>query len=188
MRSRGNLKLAQQHGFGYMWGELVLGCLAVIRGKVHKLDDLYLLKETHAGNADWPDRDSADDIFSWITGSEFSPKYQAFQACLTEELVRQEGLSVEQAQAVVKHGFWSYLEQSLRNKWRERYRTNAGIVPSPRQTLRRIPGLRQAWGKARGFLPGEANQMTLSALSRPTSPYYQDFKLIYQAIATGVTP
>jgi hypothetical protein len=30
--------------------------------------------------------------------------------------------------------------------------------------------------------------MTLSALLRPTSPYYQDFKPIYQAIATPVTP
>lgn len=148
------------------------------------MESLYMMREIHAGRDTWNERKSLD-IFDWIAGSGFADKYERFRACLREVLVRQDGISLTEAQGVVKQAFWSYLAQGLTRKWQNHYAQNdSGLYSELRVLARRIPGLRSARNKIRSFLTGKDNEISLSleALLCPSCQYHGDFMPIYRAI------
>ena len=181
-----NLELTQRHGFGYYWGEIALGCLSAIQGRVGQLDDLYMMKEAHAGMGDWPDRDSGNGLFDWVTGAAFSGKYHDFEECLAIELARKDGIVEDDAREVVREAFWSHLAQGLTKKWQAKYApNNAGLRYNSRRVAQRYPVFRRLWHRSRSYLPGKSKQMSLPALLRPASPYHRDFMPIYESIITS---
>lgn len=187
---RQHIQLCCQHDLGYWWGELALGSFAVIRGRVKRLNCLYLLKEAHQGMdswATWLGRTEAEvspDFFDWVTGPTFSQKYEVFRTCLAGALEQQDGTDLRTAQEVVKEAFWSYLMKMLANKWHQRYGggPRRGQPRRLREAARRIPGLRAAWRRARYLLPHPPGELSLPALLHPFSAYHADFMPIYQAI------
>lgn len=160
-------------------GELLAGCLVVIRGKVKQLDCLYLVRQIHDR------RYVFQDNFDWVTGPNWLPSYQLFRDRISKELVRQDGITVDEAREVVKEAFWSYLAQGLSLKWEQRYgRASTGYRQRLRRAARGVPGLRRTWNGFRTFLPGPNNRLSLPALLRRSSPYHADFMPIYRAITT----
>lgn len=193
---RQHVQLCCQHGFGYDWAELALGGLAVIRGKVKRLDYLYLLKEARQGGPDawatWLGRTESgrsDGFFDWMTGPTFSQKYEAFQTCLAEVLAHEDGTDVRTAQEVVKEAFWLYLTKILTNKWHQRYgRHRHGGLLRLREAARRVPGLRAAWRRAQSLVPHPPRELSLPALLQASSRYREDFLPIYCAIMAAEEP
>jgi len=164
-----------------LWVELTVACLSVIQGKVQRLPDLFMLRERHAGVDSWEESSRNCDLFDWMTSPSFHSAYETFCACLSQALARQDGLSLGEARAVVKQGFWSGLGRALTNKWSVRYGPQGDdAIARWRQAARRLPGLRTAWRQVRSCLPG--HELSLEALLRPASRYHADFMPMYRAI------
>lgn len=156
--------------------ELLPGSLSAIHGRAKTLDCLYLVRQEH------PERFRHSDLLDWITGSNWPSSYQAFRNVLAEELIRQDGITLEEAYDVVKQAFWSYLANGLTSRWRGRYAENTGIFRgSLRQFARSIPGARRLWRRVRAL---RQNECDLSSLLRPSSPYHADFLPIYRAVTS----
>jgi len=156
--------------------ELLPGSLSAIHGRAKTLDCLYLVRQEH------PAQFRHSDLLDWITGSNWPSSYQAFRNSLAEELVRQDGISLEEAYDVVKQAFWSYLANGLTNRRPGPYGQNGtGIGSGLRQFARSIPGVRRLWRRVRSL---RQNECDLSSLLRPSSPYHTDFMPIYRAITT----
>lgn len=193
-----NLRLYQATGLGGSdtagpvhrsdwWVELVLACLAVIRGKVKRLDRLYMLRERHASTDSWKEAGEAGrrlDLLDWVTCSSFAGAYRAFHACLSESLADRDGISTTKAQEVVKRAFWLlYLFPELQRKWDARYVQRGTPAPlrALRDAARHVPALRRMWRAVRSRMPGQ--EFSLEALLRSSSPYHVDFMPIYRAVA-----
>lgn len=159
--------------------ELLPCCLSVIQGKVKELDCLYLVRQDHERRYLLP------DVYDWVTSHDWLPSYETFRDCLTVELTRQDGISVDEAREVVKQAFWLYLAKGLTHKWQVRYVTDGpGFPRLLRDLARRVPGLRPMWHKFRSVAVGERHEMSLSALLHPSSPHHGDFMPIYRTITT----
>lgn len=160
-------------------GELLPGCLSIIRGKAKELDCLSLIRQAHDRRYLMP------DAYGWIANPDWLPSYQIFSNCLAEELSQRDGITLEQAREVVKQAFWSYLNRGLMKHWRWRYGKNSTSSGySWRDLARAVPGLRGGWRKVRSLLPGNNDPFSLEAMMRPSSPYHEDFMPIYRAITT----
>ncbi|MFH1683609.1 MAG: TIGR00180 family glycosyltransferase, partial [Candidatus Margulisiibacteriota bacterium] len=95
--------------------ELLPVCLSVVSGKIKHLDCFYLLRQHH-------DRRAFHlDVYDRVTSPNWFPSYQIFTNCLVEELVRQDGITMDEAREVVKQAFWSRLSKGLVNKYQSRY-------------------------------------------------------------------
>lgn len=172
----GNVSLLADRAFG---SELLPCCLSIIQGKVKELDYLYLVRQGH------DQRYLLPDPFDWISSPNWLPSYQVFCDCLAEELVRQDGISLDEARAVVKQAFWAYLAKGLTKKWQDRYgQAGAGIRDRLRQTARAIPGARRVWSGLRSAVRGQG-EMLLPMLLNPRSPYHDDFMPIYRAVTSS---
>ena len=159
--------------------ELLPCCLSAIQGKVKELVCFYLVRQVHEQRYLLP------DVFDWLTSPDWLPSYQVFRDCLIEELVRQDGISMDEAQEVVKQALWSYLAKCLNRQWRSRYgQASAGGRTRFRQVARAIPGARRVWHTLRSLRPKKHDEFSLPALLRPSSPYHADFMPIYRAITT----
>ncbi|MDP3722498.1 MAG: TIGR00180 family glycosyltransferase [Candidatus Omnitrophota bacterium] len=180
---RQNVERCTRRGFGYYWAELTLAWLAMIQGKAKSLDCLYMLRQMHGVRAAGWSQTGTFDQFDWITRPGFPEQYAAFREELAEELARQDGLSLDDARAVVKEAFWAYLAQVMMRKWQTRYGPRVVTVRDRlRGVARLLPGLRGAWRTLHSVLPGRSRQMSVEVLRRPSSPYHVDFLPIYQAI------
>ncbi len=177
-----------EHRFGFYWAELTLGGLSVIQGNAHKMDRLYLVKETHAGSGmvhpeTWQEPGPTACLFDRTTDAGFPGAYAAFRDCLAQELVQREGLDFRQAQEVVKEGFWFYLSSNLRTNWRVRYApAPTGWAGRVRRAARGIPTLRTAWRETRALVPRSRKSVFLPALLRTSSWYHVDFMPVYRAM------
>jgi len=164
------------------WVEQLLACLSLADGKAKQLNDLYMLRERHAGTDSWEAPGGRLDLFDWVTSSSFSKAYEAFCACVSEAIARQDGLPVSEARGIVKQAFWAHLSRGLTVKWRSRYAVRA---PAPhgqlRETAKAVPGFRRVWRAARSRLPGR--EFSLEALRRRSSPHHADFLAMYRVIA-----
>jgi glycosyltransferase domain-containing protein len=172
----GNVPLVADRAFG---AEMLPCCLSAVQGKVKELDSFYLVRQAHGQQYPLPDR------FDWITNPNWLPSYQVFRSCLAEELMRQDAISLEEAQEVVKQALWSYLAEHLNGQWRSCYgQPKAGACTRFRQAARSIPGARRVWHTLRSLTPREHDMFSLPALLHPSSPYHTDFMPIYRAITT----
>lgn len=153
--------------------------LSVIEGKIKKLDCLYLAFQHHEQRTRHP------DLFDCITNPAWASSYHIFRDCVAEELVRQDGISMEEAQELVKRGCWLVLGHALTKKWEGRYgQKNAENGSSPlREAARRVPGLKRAWRTVRSVISDNKAEISLEALLSPSSPYHADFMQIYRAVS-----
>lgn len=187
---RDHVRLCCEHGFGYQWGELALGGLAVIQGNVGCLDQLYLVKEMHRGPDAWwawlPTEErqrTSNDMFDWVTSSGFATDFCAFRDCLAEVLARQDGITVEEGRGIVKRAFWTYLVHAMVKKMPgSDARRARSFYLQVREAARRVPALRRAWRAVRSRMPGE--EFSIEALCRSSSRYYTDVMPIYRAITS----
>lgn len=151
--------------------------LLVAQGKFKQLDQLFVARQIHAA------RHALPDLFEWVAGPQWHADYAVFRDRIAEELVRQDGLTMAAARAVVKQAVWQYLAAGL--SWR---------LAASRAPARRPPpgwwhhpalrGLRALWHAAQARLPGPRHQMTPWALRRPGSRYAEAFRPIARAIAS----
>ena len=162
--------------------ELLPSSICAIRGKVKELDCLLTLRDLSAGSY------RGSFVYDWITNPGWFPSYQFFRQRLIEELVRQDGISEEEAGEVIKRVLWPYLARALATYW-QKYNAQPGSTRersllSPRKLAGRIPGLRRLWHSSRQLGRSSSNDISLLALLRPSSPYHEDFMPIYRAITT----
>lgn len=151
--------------------ELLPVCVSAIQGKAKQLDCLYLARQGH------DQRYLLPDTFDWITSPNWQKSYLVFRDTLAEEIAKQDGISLMDAQAMVKQAFWLYLSQGLTHKWRSRY---APMMTGWKQRAKQITWLYTIWRRARRIVP--ASSMSLPALLNPASPYYADFMPIYKIV------
>ena len=174
-------------GKGLYFLELLPSCLGIIRGKAKQLDRLYMVREGHAGMNSRKER-TQGDLFDWIADQEWPSRYRDFHDCLSDALIRQDGITREEAGAVVKQALWLYLSRALRQEFPG---GNGPRTPFSRlrEIGRRIPGLPATWRVARAWMPHRPSAISLDALRQPSSRYYRDFMPIYRAVtANGERP
>ncbi len=115
--------------------ELIAVGVSVIRGKVKQLNVLSLVHQVHEDSYRFP------HVYDWLTDPAWFPSYQVFHGRLVEELVRQDGASIEEARAVIRDIFWPYLAAQVIKAWKTG--ATAGVAPGGstlRRIARRLPG------------------------------------------------
>ena len=159
---------------------LLACCSTIVRGKAKQLDCFYLVRLTH-------DRQHVSlDMMDWITSPDWSAAYEVFRDTLSEELVRQDRITLIDAQATVKQAFWTYLAKGLTRDGRTRSELEGIAAHSRlRRTVRNRPLLRKTYHAVRSHFPGKENRFSLPALLRRSSPYHADFMPVYRAITAA---
>jgi glycosyltransferase domain-containing protein len=158
-----------------------LNCsLPIVQGKSKQLDCFYLVRGVH-------DRQSVGlNTFDWLTSLDWSSWYPEFRDYLSEGLVLQDGVTMEEAREVVKQSFWGYLARGITRDWRAHYSRDSATYRSRlRAAVKGLPGAITTWRYLRSLGSGESSRFTLPALLRRSSPYHADFLPIYQAITAA---
>ncbi|MBI4596914.1 MAG: TIGR00180 family glycosyltransferase [Candidatus Omnitrophica bacterium] len=152
-----NVAQCVERGFGYNWGEIALGSLDAIQGKVGVLDQLYLVKEGHQGPDAWwtwlcaGAATRPSDVFDWVTEANFPSAYASFRECVAAALSQEDRLTMDEARDIVKAAFWSYAARALTEKRRAHDgMTHRDASMRWRRAARRIPGLRGIVRAVRG--------------------------------------
>lgn len=160
-------------------GDLLPGCLAVIKGKIKKINHFYVAHMTHKNQNKF-----YSDIYDWLTSPNWFPSYQIFNKILSDELVKKDAISLSEAHLIVKRAFWSYLNYKFNSHFRSSYGTIGNTV-SIRQKIKRIPGIKGMWNIVKNiqYKIQPSNHITLPALLNPSSLYHADFMPIYRAVA-----
>lgn len=171
-------------GWDLYFSELLPSCLSLIQGKAKRFEGLYLLRQIHSLK-----EYTLLSAFDWITTPDWVDHYERFRDCLVEELTRHDDLKTEKARSIVKQAFWSYVTGFLSMQWQDCYRNHRPvgredrIVDSLRETLRLVPGLQKIWRMFRSVvLRSSEPEISLPALLKESSPYYEDFQPIYCAV------
>jgi len=177
---------------------LLPNCLSIINGKIKELGSLSLVRHMQ----DEPTRTREEiDTFFWITSEKWLSYYHNFRDILAKELMRQDGITLEEAQQVVKQGFSIFLSKSLKRECRKYYPEYNDALSDVRgshndkfENLRslagRMPGARRSWRwmyRLNSLLRKrlvERDERSLPALLDPSSPYHADFMPIYRAVTT----
>jgi len=156
-------------------GDLLPGCLAVVSGKIKKLDCFNMVHLIHKGQ-----NQAYRDIFDWLTGPQWFPSYQMSRQILSDELSKTDNIDIDKAYPVVKKAFWSYLKYKLNNH----YKTVYGSTELKQRLKGRIPALKKildmGWKIKYKIAP--ANAVNAHELLNPRSRYYSDFMPIYLAV------
>ena len=154
--------------------ELLPNCMSCLQGNVKRLDNLYLVRQGHDRRYLLP------DAYDWITGPNWHTSYQIFSNCLAEELVKQDGITHEEAHAVVKQAFWAYLKNGLYRKYQQRYegKRDPGAWSYLKKIGKHFPIASNYLRRLRPHSDGRS----LSDLLNPKSPYHNDFMPVYRAV------
>lgn len=144
--------------------ELLPCCLSVIQGKVKQLDCLYLVRQKHDRRYLLPNMDD------WINSPNWEPSYKVFRDRLAEELVRQDGITLNEAKSIVEQGFRSYLDKFHGNYARIKV------------AAKYIPGIKYVLRVAKYVWQNRPGDFSLSTLLNPSSPYHTDFMPVYRAV------
>lgn len=166
----GHLKSISGCKQNFMFGELLASSVCAIRGKVEELNCLYLVRQSH------DKQNKYVDSYDWITDPEWSHYFQAFRECLTNEIVRQDQVSIEEAQDAFKKAFWFFLSRYIPEGHRVYNRSKS------RDWIRGIPGSRRAWDMLRSWKSITHKGLHLNALLRKSSKYHEDFNPVYRAV------
>ncbi|MBI3318707.1 MAG: TIGR00180 family glycosyltransferase [Candidatus Omnitrophica bacterium] len=159
--------------------EIFPSSLIVTQGKVKQLNRLFVARHLHSR------RYPMMKAFDWLTGEHWLSSYRFYQDRLAEELCAQDGLTLSEAQDLVKRGFWKHLARQLRFKW-------LGLTAPPppawalrwRGRMRSLVPVRGFGRQLRRFLPAPRHRFSLAALRHPSSPYHADFQEIEEGITT----
>lgn len=159
-------------------GDLLPGCLAVIKGKIKKINHFYVAHMTHKNQNKF-----YSDIYDWLTSPNWFPSYQMFYKILSDELVKKDAIGLGEAHLIVKRAFWSYLNYKFNSHFRNCYGTIGNAVTS-RQKIKRIPGIKGMWNvvKKIRYKIFPSNEVNMHTLLNSRSPYHRDFMPIYRAV------
>lgn len=169
---------------GFIFDELVPSGISVIRGKVKELDNLYLVRQGHDAQY------TQENIFDWVTNSEWQPTYSIMRDKFIIELMRQDGIIEAKAREAVKNAFWPYLARILGaylpndlkiaesgSNVRAFYRTTR------RKLGQNMPTLKTIYRKMISLIQIHREKaLDLNALLNPSSKYHEDFKAVYKVI------
>ncbi len=160
--------------------ELMATCVSAIRGRIVEINDLSLVRQSHDGIYRHP------VLYDWVTDDPWLPSFRVFQARLVEELARQDGLSTDDAAAVVREMFWRFLAEIFFKEWHRTYeKPRIATAPSRvRAALKRLPGLRSLKQRVMATVQRRRDPLSLPALLDPSSPHHRAFLPIYQAVTT----
>jgi glycosyltransferase domain-containing protein len=182
-------KMNKLQGIG-TFNELLMCGLALCKGKAKKLDALYMVRQINTFKEN-TEQYNLGDSFDWITSPGWSANCKEFCKSLAEELAKSDGIDFEIAKEVVKQAFWMYLNLSLINKYKGKYKQyNIFILRNVlQQTLKNC--LDRSLKITTSLIPKWSNKLLTnktvnrSALMHPSSPYYYAFFPIYNAIANS---
>ncbi len=182
-----NLQTATAEGFGHFWGEYFLGCSAVIRGDVERLDDLYLVRECHAGMDTFREQDDRVDFFDFLTLPEYTVLYPAFCERLAELIARTDGVGENEARTTVKRAWWAHNALGLCKEYESAYGAGPlSMAQRAKRIVKRTPGLRglvpYAQGLALRHSDRGSEELSLNRLLDETSPHHAAFAPIYDAL------
>lgn len=159
--------------------DLLPSCIAAILGKCKKLDCFHIIHQIH-------EQQGFVDHYDWITSQNWFPSYQIFYNTLSEELRKQDNISIDKARAVVKQAFWIHLKYKSNSHFRNCYGTS-GNTFSIKQKIGRIFGIKKMWNVVKNiqYKIHPSKHITLPVLLNPFSPYHVDFIPIYRAITNA---
>lgn len=165
-----------------LFEEIFVNCLTMINGKVKKLDQLYMVRQGHAGQV------SANSLtmFDWITSASFASDFAKVVDFLADKLARKDQISLEDARKVLRNGLWFYLADGLKRRW-EKYCQpvqEKRLIKQAQIKASKVETARLAWVYLRSLVPDRKGRMLLPALNRPTSPFHAAFKPIFNLIST----
>lgn len=166
--------------------QLLAGCVPMIRGKSKLIGRLYSCRQAHIQFT------PTTHGFDWITQPDWFASYSIFCSSLTDELMRQDDVGLDEAGEVFKEGFRSYIAQRIAGG---RSASLRSINAPPKKRWRKaggaLPGVRSAWQLGRRFgqairsmNPPPPDKLSLSELLTPSSPYHADFMPIYRAVTS----
>jgi len=162
--------------------ELIATSISVIRGQIACVEGLYLIRHVHAD-----DSYRFPHVYDWLTDPMWFPSYQTFCERLVEQLVHQDGITVDEARQAIRRAFWPYLAREVSVTRRKEIETRATSAPSPlRAMAKRLPGARQAWQGLRAMVQRSRDPWSLPALLQPSSPYHEDFLPVYRLITSPI--
>ena len=151
--------------------EIICGCVSMILGKSKALNQLHMVRQIH------PQKNVHFHSLDWIIHPNWQPTFTAFHNELSRLLVEKEGLSSEEASAIVKKAFLGYLYRVLY--------PSESAVGKVRHRLRGVPLLRTIYRYLKKNLPGAHKQINLEALLNPKNPYHKEFMAIYNIISSS---
>lgn len=151
--------------------ELYPCCVSVIQGKVKGVDCLYLMRQAHDQRYQLPGKKK-----EWVRSANFISSYPIFLDSLAKELVKQDGISMDEALKVVERASSSYLDSFV-----EPLLSRYGI-PRLMQIARYIPGAPQVWRALQSLNRRELDESLLATFLQSSSPYHADFMPIYRAV------
>lgn len=170
----------------YFGPELLPCSISSILGKAKELDCLSIVFQ---GN----DKRALDSIYFLITHPNWPQSAKILRDCIVDALVQQDNIDLKIAQEIFDRELWrsifSILQWQYRNKYGEL--TSCDVI---KEILKRIPGLVTLVRRLKQQKIGEyglnhkynkyRNQLSLDSLLRPSSPFYDDFIVIYRNILT----
>lgn len=151
--------------------EIICGCISMILGKSKALNQLHMIRQVHT------QKTFLRTSLAWIAHPDWQPSFTAFHDKLSELLVEKEGLSLEEASAIVKKAFSFYLCKALDPR-----KSAMGEI---RHRLREIPLLRTIYRNLKKNRPDAHKQINLEALLNPNNPYHKEFMAIYNIITAS---
>lgn len=155
-------------------GEILNCFLVVFQGKVKKMDQLFLVRQAHAGQSSI----TGQDTFDWYANL-FFIHYPKIKEILTDELVEADSLSREKAAHIIKMGFWNYIADDLSVSL-GRKMPKKNIKMYFKRMMENAPWFVPFFRKLYSYLP--KGRFTLPALLRKSPSYHEDFMPIYRAI------
>ncbi len=169
-------------GINNLFEEIFVNCLTMINGKVKKLDQLYMVRQGHAGQT------SANSLsmFDWVVSPAFSSQFSKVVEYLAEKLAAKDQIPLDTARKVLRNGLWFYLADGLKRRWEQFCQPLEEKKPLKKMQLkaRKIEAARLGWVQVRSLIPDRKGRMLLPALQRSTSPFHSAFKPIFNLIST----
>lgn len=156
--------------------EIMLGTLAIVRGKSKTLDCLSLVRQMHDS------RQPSPDIFDWLAKPDWAETYQYFLEVLAKELTKIDVPNERLAKKIVKEAMWLYIQNHL---------VSGHLIPNQnknylnlfKKTFVKIPFAKKIFYKY--INPKLKNGLGRSMhyqVSQPWSLYYQDWQEIKKAL------
>lgn len=159
--------------------DLLPSCLAAILGKCKKLDCFHIIHQTHKQQV-------FVEHYDWITSQNWFPSYQIFYNTLSEELMKQDGIAIDKAHAVVKQAFWAHMRYKSNRHFQNRYGTLNTLKHAERikEKIKLMPAVKNMWDvvKKIRYKISPSNEINMHTLLNPRSPYHDDFMPVYRAV------
>ena len=170
----------------YFGSELLPCGLSSIFGKIKGLDCLTYVLQRHENRYSKWDKQS---MYNLMTQKDWFISFKIMRDCIIEELIRQDDIDKKEAQEIVDRELWHHILSFLQWQYHKKH-NEFGSRDRIKDILRRVPGL-IALNRLIRKNPSEnslsrkyKNRISLDFLLNPSSPFYNDFIVVYQSIVT----